>query len=64
MPMPFDATLKDLVQSFVHDYEVLMGLSDFSPLTPLNVDLSTLTAATDVALGHGDPPDQVVDINF
>src|SRR5207245_7402921 len=25
---------------------------------------STATAATDIALGHGDPPDRVVDINF
>src|SRR5205809_179697 len=28
MPLPFDATLKDLVQHFLHDYEVQMGLSD------------------------------------
>jgi predicted transposase YdaD len=64
MSLRFDATLKDLVQHFLHDYEVLMGLSDLGPLTPLNVDLSTVTAATDIALGHGDPPDQIVDINF
>src|SRR5437870_7809268 len=64
MPLPFDATLKDLVQHFLHDYEVQMGLSDLGPLTPLNVDLSTITAATDIALGHGDPPDRVVDLNF
>jgi hypothetical protein len=64
MPLRFDATLKDLVQHFVHDYEIQMGLSDLGPFTPLNVDLSTITAATDIALGHGDPPDRVVDINF
>ncbi len=64
MPLRFDATLKDLVQHFLHDYEVQMGLSDLGPLTPLNVDLSTVTAATDIALGHGDPPDHIVDINF
>ncbi len=64
MPLPFDATLKDLVQHFLHDYEVQMGLTDLGPLTPLNVDLSTITAATDIALGHGDPPDRIVDINF
>jgi len=64
MPLPFDATLKDLVQHFLHDYEVQMVLSDLGPFTPLNVDLSTVTAATDIALGHGDPPDRVVDINF
>src|SRR5262249_42052555 len=62
--LPFDATLKDLVQHFLPDYEAQMGLSDLGPLTPLNVDLSTITAATDVALGHGDPPDHIVDINF
>jgi hypothetical protein len=64
MPLPFDATLKDLVQQFLPDYEVQMGLSDLGPLTPLNVDLSTVTAATDIALGHGNPPDRIVDINF
>jgi hypothetical protein len=64
MSLRFDATLKDLVQRFLHDYEVQMGLSDLGPFTPLNVDLSTVTAATDIALGHGDPPGRVVDINF
>jgi hypothetical protein len=64
MSLPFDATLKDLVQSFLPDYERQFGLSDLSPLTPLNVDLSTISAATDIALGHGDPPDTVVDLNF
>jgi predicted transposase YdaD len=64
MPMPFDATLKYLVQSFVRDYEVQMGLTEFAPLVPLNVDLSTVTAATDIALGRGGPPERVVDINF
>jgi predicted transposase YdaD len=64
MPLPFDATLKDLVRHFLRDYEIQMGLSDLGPLTPLNVDLSTVTAATDIALGHGYPPDHVVDINF
>jgi hypothetical protein len=64
MPMPFDATMKDLVQTFIHDYEVQIGLQEFLPLTVLNADLSTVTAATDIALGHGDPPDRVVDLNF
>jgi len=64
MPLPFDATLKDLVQSYLPDYERQFGLLDLSPLTPLNVDLSTISAATDIALGRGDPPDTVVDLNF
>jgi predicted transposase YdaD len=64
MPMPFDATLKDLVQSFLPDYERQLQLTDLSPLVPLNVDLSTVSAATDIALGHGDPLDKIVDLNF
>jgi hypothetical protein len=64
MPFPFDATLKELVQAYLPDYEKQLGLEDLGPLRPLNVDLSTVTAATDVALGHGDPPDRIVDLNF
>jgi predicted transposase YdaD len=64
MPLPFDATLKDLVTSYAADFAAQFGLGDLKPLVPLNVDLSMLSAATDVALGHGDPPDLVVDLNF
>ena len=45
MPLPFDATLEDLVQAFLHDYEVRLARRRFAPLVPLNVDLSTITAA-------------------
>ncbi len=64
MPMRFDATLKDLVQSFLPDFERQLELTDLGPLTPLNVDLSTISAATDIVLGHGDPPQTIVDLNF
>jgi hypothetical protein len=64
MSLPFDATLKDLVQTYLPDYERSLGLTEFAPLVPLNVDLATISAATDIALGHGDPPDHVVDLNF
>jgi hypothetical protein len=64
MPLPFDATLKDLVRTYAADFAASLGLGDLAPLVPLNVELSTLSAATDVALGHGDPPDLVVDLNF
>src|SRR5581483_12443866 len=64
VPLPFDATLKDLVHHYLPDYVRQMGLGEFAPLAPLNVDLSTVTAATDIALGHGDPPDRIVDLNF
>ena len=64
MPLPFDATLKDLVTSYPADFAAQFGLGDLTPLVPLNVDLSMLSAATDVALGHGDPPDRAIDLNF
>lgn len=64
MPLPFDATLKDLVQNYLPDFERQLDLTDLGPLRPLNVDLSTITAATDIALAQGDPPTRIVDLNF
>jgi predicted transposase YdaD len=64
MPLPFDATLKDLVESFTPDYEAVLDLQGPTPLQALNVDLSTVTAATDIVLGRGDPPEVLVDVNF
>jgi hypothetical protein len=64
MPMPFDATLKDLVHSYLPDFERQFNLTALAPLRPLNVDLSTVSAATDMALAHGDPPTGIVDLNF
>jgi predicted transposase YdaD len=64
MPLPFDATLKDLVRQYSDDYRRQLNLADVAPLAPLNVELSTVTAATDIVLGYGDPPTLVVDLNF
>src|SRR5438067_6835029 len=64
MPFPFDATLKDIVQDFVDDYEAALRLTGPQPTTVLNVDLSTISAATDIALGHGDPLAAITDLNF
>jgi predicted transposase YdaD len=61
---PFDATLKDIVQDHAADYAGVFGLPKHGPVTPLNVDLSTLSAATDVALGYGEPLREIVDMNF
>src|SRR5581483_10694985 len=55
MSLPFDATLKDLVQSYPLDWLAALGLSAGGPVTPVNVDLSTVTAAGDVVLAIGDP---------
>src|SRR5207237_430443 len=45
-------------------HELTVNLPTGVPIEPLNVDLSTLSAATDVVLGFGDPVAEVVDLNF
>ena len=50
MPNVFDATLKDLVDTYVRDYEIALHLAAGQPLTPTNVDLSVVSAATDIVL--------------
>lgn len=64
MPLPFDATLKDILQKFTRDFEEQLGLIGPQPAVVLNVDLSTISAATDIGLGYGDPPVRLVDLNF
>jgi hypothetical protein len=64
MSLPFDATLKELVQAYPHDWLAALGLPATGPVAALNVDLSTLTAAGDVVLSVGDPPELVVDLEF
>lgn len=60
----FDATLKSIVAERPSDFADVFGLPTGEPATPLNVDLSTVSAATDVALGFGDPIREIVDLNF
>jgi hypothetical protein len=64
MPLPFDATTKDLVRRYPEDYVLSFRLGDASDIHTLNVDLSVISAATDVVLGHGDPLRSVLDLNF
>jgi hypothetical protein len=64
MPFPFDATLKELARSHPHDVEQRLNLGGPAPLRLLNVDLSTLTAATDVVFGYGEPLRHIIDIHF
>ncbi len=63
MPFAFDATLKEILRDHAAAYAAVFGLP-LRPAVDLNVDLSTLSAATDVALGFGDPVDEIVDLNF
>jgi hypothetical protein len=64
MPFRFDATLKDLVQSHPADFEAVLRLHGPGPAAVVNVDLATVSAATDVTLGYGEPPTLLVDLNF
>jgi hypothetical protein len=51
---PFDATLKEIVRRHVADYAAEFRLPGMT--TVLDVDLSTVSAATDVVLGDANPP--------
>ncbi|MGL4464207.1 MAG: hypothetical protein ACRC1K_18815 [Planctomycetia bacterium] len=64
MPLPFDATLKSIVAENFADFAPLFGLPTNEPAVAVNVDLSLLTAATDVAIAFGKPMKAVADINF
>jgi hypothetical protein len=64
MPNVFDATMKDLVDTYVQDYEQALNLTGGPPLAPTNVDLSVVSAATDIVLTRGDPPSALVTIDF
>jgi predicted transposase YdaD len=64
MSHPFDATLKAIVADHPADFAAVFRLPADKPVMPLNVDLSTVSAATDVALGFGDPIREIVDLNF
>jgi predicted transposase YdaD len=54
MSKPFDATLKDLIQSYPGDFLAALDEPATGLVEALNVDLSTLTAASDVVLRRAD----------
>jgi hypothetical protein len=64
MPHPFDATLKDLFAQAPADPREPFRLPEFEPARTLNVDLSTISAATDLAIGFGEPLQEIADLNF
>jgi hypothetical protein len=64
MSLPFDATLKAIVTAHPEDFVDLFGLPKDLSVTLINVDLATLSAATDVALAYGNPIQIIVDLNF
>jgi hypothetical protein len=64
MSHPFDATVKDMLQSGAADFVPAFGLPTGLPVATLNVDHSSLSAATDVALSFGNPVQEIADLNF
>jgi hypothetical protein len=60
MPLRFDATLKEILSPRPEDFAPVFDLPRI-PAQPLNVDLSTISAATDVAFGFGAPLQEIVD---
>jgi hypothetical protein len=64
MALPFDSTLKSLVAARPGDFASVFGLPTDEVVRPVNVDLSTISAATDVALAYGKPIREIVDLNF
>jgi hypothetical protein len=64
MPHRFDATLKEILSPRPEDFVAVFDLPRIAPAQPLNVDLSTISAATDVAFGFGAPLQEIVDLNF
>ncbi len=64
MPHRFDATLKDIIAQHAADFTAVFGLPRIEPANTLNVDLSTISAATDVVFGFGNPLQEIVDLNL
>lgn len=54
MPKPFDATMKDLIETFAADWLRALGVPAAGPVEVLSPDLSAVTAAADVLLKVGD----------
>src|SRR5438270_180394 len=54
VPLPFDATLKDLVRDYPDDWRAQLDGPGRGPVRVLTPDLSTLTAFADVVLHCGD----------
>jgi predicted transposase YdaD len=63
MPMPFDATLKGLLERSPDAWPVLAGLPQ-APATVIDADVSTVTAASDKVLRVAGPEEYLLDVNF
>jgi predicted transposase YdaD len=64
MPLPFDATLKEIGQDSPQEFLAAVNAPTTRPVALLNVDLSTVTTATDLVFGLGQPPAEIVHVDF
>jgi hypothetical protein len=64
MAMTFDATLKDMGRESPDGFLAVFDRPPTAPVKPLNVDLSTVTRATDLILGLGEPLDEIIQFDF
>jgi hypothetical protein len=64
MSHPFDAALKEIMGQKVRAFAPVRNLPADLPARALNVDLSTISAATDAAFGFGEPLSEIAGINF
>lgn len=60
MAMTFDATLKDMGRECPVGFLAAFDRAPTSPVSLLNVDLSTVTAAADIVYGLGEPLREIV----
>lgn len=58
MPLPFDATLKDLAESFPRDWLKLAGVEPQGEISVIDADVSTISAAADkvIRIDEGQQP--------
>ncbi len=64
MAMTFDATLKDMARESPHGFLAAFDRPPTFPLRLLNVDLSTVSRAADLAVGLGEPLQEIVHLEF
>jgi hypothetical protein len=62
MPMTFDATLKDMARECPEGFLAAFDRVPSGPVSVLNVELSTVTAAADTVYGLGEPLVEIVHI--
>jgi hypothetical protein len=64
MAMTFDATLKDMGRASPQGFLAAFDRPPAAPVKLLNVDLSTVTTATDLIVGLGEPLEEIIHLEF